>query len=311
VTALRVWTVWTATCVLWSTVWLAIKIGVSSTPPLTVAWVRLAIALAVLVPVAAARSQLRPPSLTNLRMLAVSGLLLLGLNYACVFWASQYLPSALVAVIQSATPVAGMLLGTAWGVERATREKTVALLIGMAGVGVICAPRLSTQESPHGLFAFVAALLSVLCVAAGYVFVKASGPHLSPTTVITWQMIAGGVPLAIAALVLEGSPFAVPWTRSALAATVYLALAGSVCAFWLNYWLLQRMPASALLLMGVVETPLAAMLGRIVLGERLGGWTWAGTMIVLAATGMMIRASRRSNKKPGTPCPGAESSGLV
>jgi drug/metabolite transporter (DMT)-like permease len=293
--------VWIATCVLWSTVWLAIKIGVSSTPPLTVAWVRLAIALAVLVPVAAARSQLWLRSLANLGMLAVSGLLLLGLNYACVFWASQYLPSALVAVIQSATPVAGMLLATAWGVERATREKTVALLIGMAGVAVICAPRLTAQESPHVLLAFAAALLSVLCVATGYVFVKASGHHLNPTTVITWQMIAGGVPLAIAALVFEGSPFSVPWTPRALAATVYLALAGSVCAFWLNYWLLQRMPASALLLMGIVETPLAAMLGWIVLGERLGAWTWAGTSIVLVATGMMIRASHAGLEKGRQP----------
>ena len=54
-----VWFVWLITCLLWSTVWLAIKIGVTTLPPLTFAYSRLLIALAVLVPAAALQGRLR------------------------------------------------------------------------------------------------------------------------------------------------------------------------------------------------------------------------------------------------------------
>lgn len=289
--AVRVWAVWAVACALWSTVWLAIKIGVSSTPPLTIAWVRLALALAVLLPLAATQHRLRLPSRGIALRLGVSGFLLLGVNYACVFWASQYLPSALVAVVQAATPLAGMLFAAAAGLESITRRKTLALVAGMGGVAIICAPQLSRPASPHTALAFLAVLLSVTCVAGAYVMLKATGHSLHPTTVITWQSVAGGVALAAAALIREGSPLAVAWTHASMLATVYLALGGSVCAFWLNYWLLRRMPASALLLMGVAETPLAAMLGALVLDERLDVWTWIGTTVVLACTVAIVRLS--------------------
>jgi drug/metabolite transporter (DMT)-like permease len=277
---------------LWSTVWLAIKIGVSVTPPLTVAWVRLAIALAVLAPIAAAQGRLRLGSNRDVVILAASGFLLLGLNYACVFWGSQYLPSGLVAVIQAVTPLAALLFAASLGIEHITRAKTLSLIVGAAGVAVICASQFSRPQADRAILAFGAVLVSVLCVAGAYVLIKRSGHSLHPTTVITWQMFAGLLPLAIAALLIEGDPLSVPWTRGAVIATVYLALAGSVCAFWLNYWLLQRMPASALLLMSVVEPPIAALLGRLFLGERLGGWIWTGTALVLLGTAGVMRATR-------------------
>ena len=47
--------VWWITCLIWSSVWLFIKIGVRDTPPATFASMRLVIALLVLLPVMALR----------------------------------------------------------------------------------------------------------------------------------------------------------------------------------------------------------------------------------------------------------------
>ncbi len=38
-------------------------------------------------------------------VICVSGLLLLGVNYALVFWGAQFVPSGLVAILLSGTPV--------------------------------------------------------------------------------------------------------------------------------------------------------------------------------------------------------------
>ena len=73
---------------------------------------------------------------------------------------------------------------------------------------------------------------------------------------------------------------------------VYLALVGSLAAFWVNYWLLQRIDASALLFMGIVEAPIAAGLGAVVLGERLDAATYAGAALVLLAAAVVVREQR-------------------
>jgi drug/metabolite transporter (DMT)-like permease len=72
--------VWWLTCLLWSTVWLAIKVGVGDVPPATFASVRLVIALAVLLPIMAARGVPLPRARRDWRVIGVTGVLLLGLN---------------------------------------------------------------------------------------------------------------------------------------------------------------------------------------------------------------------------------------
>jgi drug/metabolite transporter (DMT)-like permease len=47
--------VWWVTCLIWSSVWLFIKIGVNELPPISFAWMRLVIALAILIPVVVVR----------------------------------------------------------------------------------------------------------------------------------------------------------------------------------------------------------------------------------------------------------------
>ena len=59
-----------------------------------------------------------------------------------------------------------------------------------------------------------------------------------------------------------------------LATALYLALAGSVLAAWLNYWLLSRVGAVNLLIMGLVGYVLerrGVPVGPVVLGIILGG----------------------------------------
>ena len=66
------------------------------------------------------------------------------------------------------------------------------------------------------------------------------------------------------------------WTTPAIVSVLYLALAGSVIAFWLNYWLLKRIGATKLLAMSLVEPLIAVVLGAIVLREALPAGTLLG-----------------------------------
>ena len=127
---------------------------------------------------------------------------------------------------------------------------------------------------------------------------KSHGDRLAPLAVTTIQSAAAVVPLACIALALEGAPRLDRWSPSAWAAVLYLGLAASVLAFWLNYWLLARMTASAMLMMGVAEVPIAIGLGAVFLDERLPGGTFVGaTCVVIAVAGSLL-AERASAAPP-------------
>jgi drug/metabolite transporter (DMT)-like permease len=99
------------------------------------------------------------------------------------------------------------------------------------------------------------------------------------------QTLCAALPLALAAFALEGSPFNARWSARAVGALLYLSLASSVVAFWLNYWLLKRVTATTVLAMGLVQPLIAAALGALILGERFG------TTAALGGAGILISAA--------------------
>jgi drug/metabolite transporter (DMT)-like permease len=284
--------VWWITCLIWSSVWLCIKVGVRDMPPATFASARLVIALIVLLAVMALRRMPLPRHPRDWLLIGGTGLLLLGLNYALLYWGAQYITSGLSAVLQAATPAFGLIFAhVLLDDERFTAWQIGGLLLGVTGVGVIFADQLHVTGRT-AFWGCLAVTASALCVALGYVVVKKHGTHLRPIELTTGQMIAGLVPLLAIVLTREGNPLVVRWTTPAIVSVLYLALAGSVTAFWLNYWLLKRIGATKLLVMSLVEPLIAILLGAIVLREAMPAGTLLGGACILASTWMVLAPRR-------------------
>src|SRR5215210_3327904 len=99
---MRVVLVWILTCLIWGTIWLFIKVGLGDLPPFSFAG------------------------------------LLLGVNYALLYWGARYIPSGLTAVLQAVTPAFGLVFARRFlPGERATPRGLAALAVGVAGVVVI------------------------------------------------------------------------------------------------------------------------------------------------------------------------------
>jgi drug/metabolite transporter (DMT)-like permease len=293
--------VWWITCLIWSSVWLFIKIGVRDVPPATFASVRLVVALCVLLPVIAWQGvALLPRRRRDWILIGATGILLLGLNYAFVFWGAQFITSGLNALLQSAQPAFGLMFAHLLGDdERFTGWQVAGLLLGVIGVGAIFADQLHVTGHT-ALWGCLSVTAAAFCVALGYVIVKKHGTHLRPIELTTGQMIAGLAPLLVIMFTYEGNPLAVRWTTPAVISLFYLALAGSVVAFWLNYWLLKRIGATKVLAMSLVEPLIAVLLGAIVLREALPAGTLLGGACILASTWMVFAKPRPPAQKSVT-----------
>lgn len=283
----RVVGVWWIACVLWSAGWLFMKIGLADLPPLTFASLRLLLALSVLAAIVAGRNEWRVLRTSDVAAIAISGLLLLGVNYALTFWGAQYLPSALTSVLQATSPVFGFVIGTTIGAEKWSAARAVALPIGIGGVALVSRGQFNAgREAGLGS---AAVLGGAACAAIAYAIAKRRAAHLPPTVMVATQTAFAVAPLFALALIIEGSPLDIRWTPAAIASLLYLGIASSVVAFWLNYWLLKRVSATTVLSMALVQPLIAAALGAIVLGERFGLSAAAGGLCILISAATILR----------------------
>src|SRR2546428_2008403 len=95
---------------LWSGNWLWIKIGLEGLPPFRFAGLRLALACLFLAPLVLRRPR---PSVTagEARSIALVGFLQIGVSYACVFTAEQWIDSGLTALLFSSFAIWVAVLG--------------------------------------------------------------------------------------------------------------------------------------------------------------------------------------------------------
>ena len=141
---------WLTLCVVWSSTWLAIKIGLRDLPPISFVAIRFLIAIIVLVAVSIGRVRLLPMRRNDYAVLAITGILMFAVNYTLLFWAELHVSSGLAAVLQATIPIFGMIFAH-WMLpdEPLRLQKLAGAIIALGGVAAnLCA--LARLQRPAG-----------------------------------------------------------------------------------------------------------------------------------------------------------------
>ena len=285
----RIAAAWLALCVVWSSTWLVIKIGLRDLPPISFVGLRFLVAILVLLAISLGRTNLLPPRRSDYAVLLFTGLLMFTVNYTLLFWAELHVSSGLAAVIQASIPIFGMVFAHWMLPDEPLRwPRLFGALVAMGGVAVICARLLSF----NGWLAFLGGLgitIGAASAAFSNVLLKARKIQLAPSMLAAWQMIFGTVPLLILGCVVDGNPLALHWTLRAIFSLLYLAVIGSSFTFILLYWLMPRMSVTNLQTISLITPPGAIAIGWAFGGERLSAWSLLGASFVLVGVWMIFR----------------------
>jgi drug/metabolite transporter (DMT)-like permease len=288
----RIPTAWLTLCVVWSSTWLAIKVGLRDLPPVSFVAIRFVIAILVLLAVSVGRVRLLPLRRSDYAVLAFTGVLMFALNYTLLFWGELYVSSGLAAVLQATIPIFGMIFAH-WLLpdEPLRLQKLTGALIALGGVVLICARLLSFS----GLLAFLGGIgisLGGAGAAFSNVVLKKRAIQLAPAMLAAWQMIFGVAPLIILGFLVDGNPTHFHWSRMSIFCLLYLAVIGSALTFLLLYWLLPRMTVTNLQTISLITPPGAVMLGWLLGGEKFPLWSLLGAAFVLAGVWMIFRRTK-------------------
>jgi drug/metabolite transporter (DMT)-like permease len=280
---------WLTLCVVWSSTWLAIKVGLRDLPPISFVAIRFLIAIIVLLAVSMGRTRLFPLRRSDYVVLAITGVLMFAVNYTLLFWAELHVSSGLAAVLQATIPMFGLIFAHWMLPDEPLRfQKLAGVIIAIGGVTVICA-RLLGFNGPLAFWGGVAVVFGAGSAAFANVLVKARSIQLAPAMLAAWQMIFGTAPLLVLGFAVDGNPARFHWTTMSVFCLVYLAVIGSALTFLLLYWLLPRLTVAQLQSISLITPPGAVMLGWLLGGETFPASFLLGASLVLAGVWMIFR----------------------
>ena len=173
-------------------------------------------------------------------------------------------------------PLFAFLIALAIGRDRLSPRRVFGLACGMGAVAVLLAHDFAAfGENPFGVLAM---LIAATCFATGANLQKRA--WRTPLIVLAgWQMVLGGLPLLVLAVVFDRDPF-VDFTFYGVGAVAYTVLIGNMIGFVLWLRLLDLIPAPIATL-SLLPTPMVGIAsGVIVLGETVG-WQEASALALI------------------------------
>ena len=273
---------------IWGSTFLFIRIGNDTMPPVWAATVRLGLASVLLTALAFALRQSWPRG-PALRAAVAFGVVDFGISLPLLYWGEKAVPSAIAAIFYATLPLMTGAMAQVAGLERMSRPKVFAGLVGVGGVTLLVSSELSGRMPPLPLLAVF--LASATAALAGVLLKRAPGS--SPVTTNAIAHLAG-VPFCLVASFALRESHALPATGAAWTPILYLTIVGSIVAFVSFAWLIEHWSVVRISFIAVITPVIATMLGATVRHERLGPAALAGAVVVLGAVAVAIAADARA-----------------
>lgn len=231
---------------------------------------------------------------------AVLGALNIGAFFPLLFLSAYRLPGGMAAVVGSVGPLfvvglSALLLG-----QRPTVRAVLTGVVAAFGVSLVVLRAAGALDT----LGVLAALASTASMSAGTVLTKRWGrpDGVGPLALAGWQLTAGGLLIAPAALLVEGAPPALD--GRAVGGYLYLALANTAVSYWLWFRGIGRLTANQVTFLVPLSPLTAAVVGWAALGEALTPVQLTGMVVAFGATvagqlragGTAVRAFRPAER---------------
>lgn len=277
---------------LWASAFIAGKIALAFTDPLSLLCVRFAVAGLIMALLFAMRHGLRPlfrrdVLLAGLVMGAFSNALYLGLSFVGL----KTLAAEAVILIVSTAPFITTGFSVLFGGRRSWVQ-LIGAVVGFAGVYLVLSGRLNGQAD---LWGALAVFVGTVAFSASTVFYRLRAAHHDPMAINAVQNLAGAVllvpfapDLASPVLALQHLPFALGF--------LHLVIAVSIVDFLLWLGLVRRIGAAHASSFHLLNPVFGVALSALFLGSEITRLDLIGGAIVVLGLGLVVRDATKPDQ---------------
>jgi drug/metabolite transporter (DMT)-like permease len=280
----KIISVYAICCLIWGSTWLGIKASLYSLSPFYSVGFRFVIASFLVFLFVKYRGIKIQADKTSINLYLIMSFFSFVIPFGLVYWAEQFVPSGLAAVLFGVYPFFVLLFSyIALPGESIGFYKVLGIIIGFGGTLVIFSDNIGEDISSY-LLGMTALILSAITQAANSVVIKKYGHYLNPLSMNFFPMLIAGFSLLILAFLFEDFN-QLKFDSNAYISVLYLAFFGSLITFTSYYWLLKRISVVILSLIAFITPVIALLLGWIVYSEQLSSKHLWGSILVL--TGLL------------------------
>jgi len=279
--------------IVWGTTFLGIKIGVETVPPWFVAGFRQFLASLILLPILLFKKELKWIGWKNLSIqLTLSSLMLIGANGLTTL-AEKDLTSSLTSLISALSPVFIFIGSMIIGMEKFTFRTLIGLLMGLFGVVFIFWDGIDDLANPDYRNGLLILLLAILCWGAGTIYTKKlNSANNNLFLNLFYQFAFAGIVQLIFAFIFSEEIDVSKWSTKSISAIVYLAVFGSVTAFFAYHYLLKTLLPTQVSILSYVNTIISIFLSWLILDEAISAKFILATAFIICGVFVI-------NYKPG------------
>jgi drug/metabolite transporter (DMT)-like permease len=264
---------------IWGASYMFIAIGLRDLSPGMVAFLRIALAAAVLVPVAAAQGALSGARRYAGWLVLIGAVQVAG-PFLLISAGEEEISSSLAGILVAAAPLWTAVLAI-WvdHEERSQGLRLIGVLIGFAGVGLLLGVDLGGGGSE--LLGGIAVVVAALGYAIGGLLVKHRLTGMAPVGMSGLVMTASAILLLPVAF--STTPDSFP-SVGPLAAVAVLGVLGTGIAFVIFYWLISTVGPARTMIVTYVAPGFAIVYGSVFLSEEITAATIGGLALILAGS---------------------------
>ena len=269
-------------CLIWSSTWIAIKLGLWSIPPFLAAGLRFFLAFVFLFLFAILQKIKVPRGLKSHLFLIGFGLINFTGNYVFVYWGQQYIDTGLASVLFSVMPFFVLLLSK-WFLpeDKISLKKFLGIVVGFLGVITIFWDQLSfPDQHPLAMYGMIALLIGPFFASVGTVTAKRVGKKMHPTVLVTFPLLYTSLSFFILSLLFERNSNPV-FDFNAIFSLLYLSIFGTAAAFVIYFWMLKKASAVMMSMITFVTPPMALFWGWLLMGEHISIFLIVGMILIL------------------------------
>ena len=295
---LKIFLVYALLCFIWGSTWVVIRFGLESLTPMFSAGLRFTAASIFIFILMKIKNISIQTDVVAIRLYILMGFISFVVAYGLVYWAEQFVPSGMAAVLFAVYPFLVVIFSyIRMPGEHIGFYKIIGTLLGFSGIIVIFSDSFAGDFTKY-ILGMLAVVLSGIVQAWVAVSVKKFGNHLNPLSMNFIPMLIAGISLIIIALFAEDlSKNRVD--ANAILSILYLAFFGTVITFTSFYWLIKKINIVILSLVAFITPIVALILGFFLYNEELSLRHFIGTALVLtgvfgANLGNMVKVRKES-----------------
>ena len=288
----RAWCLFALSSAIWGVPYLFIRVAVDAgVPPAFIAWARVALAAALLLPFALRRGALR-----GLRgrsgAIAAYAACEIAVPFVLIAMGERYISSSLTAILIATMPLFVALLSLRLSTaDQPTGLRLLGLVIGLGGVVALLG--VDVAGRPTELLGAALVLVATLGYAAAPIIVSRRLADLDPLGPVAASLTISAIALLPA--VLARPPQAIP--ASALWAIAVLGVVCTALGLVVFFQLIAEAGPSRASVITYINPLVAVLLGLVALDEHLGAMSVAGLALILGGSWLSTRPSPSSTER--------------